>query len=98
MAEIDRIDVVKNHLGFEALGVLQKTLHQLGALHAHDIGGPVVHLGGGHELATLGHAGDEDGVQVGAGGVNGGGVTSGARAKNQKLGVLGGSGHGRGSV
>jgi hypothetical protein len=74
--------------------VFLKALHQLGALHAVDVGGPVVHFGGGHELAALGHAGDQQGLEVGAGGIHGCGVTGRAGAENQNLGVLGGRGHG----
>jgi hypothetical protein len=31
--------------------MLQETLHQLGTLHAVHVGGPVVYLGRGHQLA-----------------------------------------------
>jgi hypothetical protein len=54
--------MVKHDLGVEALSVLLKTLHQLGALHAVHVGGPVVDFGGGHELATLRHTGDQQGL------------------------------------
>ena len=47
----------------------------------------------GERCFTLRHAGDEHGVQVGARGVNGGGVASGARAEDQNFRVLG-DGHG----
>ena len=93
LAEIDLVDVVEDDLCLEALGVLQEALHQRRALHAVHVGGPVVHLGGGGELSALRHAGDEHGVQVGARGVNGGGVASGARAEDQNFRVLG-DGHG----
>jgi len=70
-AEIDLVDVVKHNLRIEALGMLQKALHELRALHAMHVGRPVVHLGGGHQLAALGNARDEQGLQVGAGRING---------------------------
>src|SRR6218665_572068 len=70
LAEVGTVDVVKDDLRFEALGVLQKALHQVRALHAIGIGGPVVHIGGGHQLAALGQAGDQHRVQVGAGGID----------------------------
>jgi hypothetical protein len=85
------VDVVEDHLGVEALGVLLEARHQLGALHAVGVGRPVVHFGGGHQLAALGDAGDEHGLQVGAGGVDGGGVAGGAGAEDQQLDVT--SGH-----
>ncbi|MPM35580.1 hypothetical protein SDC9_82173 [bioreactor metagenome] len=89
LAEVDLVDVVEHDAGLEALGVLQKALHQLGALHAHHVGGPVVHFGGGHELAALGQAGDQQRLEVGARGVDGGGVASGAGAEDQDFGVFG---------
>jgi hypothetical protein len=82
-------------LRVEALGVLQEALHQFGALHAVHVGGPVVDFGGGHQLAALGDAGDEHGLQVGAGGVDGGRVAGGAGTEDQDAGVLCGGGHGR---
>jgi len=87
--------VIKHHLGVKALSVFQKPLHQVGTLHTMDIGRPVVHIGGGHQLTALGHAGDERGLKVGAGGINGGGVAGGARAQNKNFAVLGGC-HGMG--
>jgi hypothetical protein len=77
-------------LRVEALGVLQEALHQVGALHAVHVGGPVVDLGGGHQLAALGHAGDEHRLEVGAGGVERGGVAGRAGAQDQHAGVGGG--------
>jgi len=58
-AQVHRIDVVEHDLGFEALGVFQKALHQFRALHALHVGGPVVDIGGRHQLAALGDAGDQ---------------------------------------
>jgi CRP/FNR family cyclic AMP-dependent transcriptional regulator len=84
--------VVEHDLRVEALGMLQEALHQVGALHAHHVGGPVVDLGGRHQLAALGHAGDQQRLQVGARGVDGGGVAGRAGAEDQHAGV--GVGHG----
>ena len=53
------------------------------------IGGPVVYLGGGHELAALGNAGHQHGLEVGARRVHRSGVASGAGAQNQYFGVFG---------
>jgi hypothetical protein len=99
LAEIDLVDVVKHDLRVEAFGVLQKALHQLWALHAHRVSGPIVNIGGGHQLPALCHAGDEHGRQVGARGVHGGGVAGGPRTQDQNAGVGAGGGgrscHGR---
>jgi hypothetical protein len=76
--------LVEEDLRLEALGVLEEAVHQLGTLHAHGVGWPVVDVGGGHELAALGEPGDEDRLQVGAGGVDRGGVARGARAEDEK--------------
>jgi hypothetical protein len=80
LVEFDGVDVVKDDFGLESLGMFLKALHQVGALHTVHVGGPVVHLGGGHQLASLGHAGDQQGFEVGAGGVDSGGVTGRAGA------------------
>ena len=82
------MDVVEDDLCAEAFGVGEEARHQLGALHALGVGRPVVHFGGGHELAALFDAGDDDGVEVGAGGVNGGGVAGGAGAEDDEFVVL----------
>ena len=78
------MDVVVHDFGVETLGVPPEALHQLRALHAVGIGRPVVHVGGGHELAALGDAGDEHRPEVGAGGVDRRRVAGGARAENQQ--------------
>jgi hypothetical protein len=85
--EINRVDVVKHDLGLEALGMRLKALHQVRPLYPVDIGRPIVDFGRGHELAALGHAGDQKGLQIGAGRIHGGGVTGGPRAQNQHFGV-----------
>ena len=68
--------------------MLLKALHQVRALHACYIGRPVINFGGGHKLAALRHACNEQGLQVGAGGVDGSSVARWARAKNQDFCVL----------
>ena len=87
--DVARVVVVGPVMRLEALGVLQKALHQLRPLHAAHVGGPVVDLGGGGQLPALGHAGDEHGVEVGTGGVDGGGVARRAGAEDEDFGVLG---------
>ena len=87
LAQVDLVDVVENDLRLEALGVLQEALHQVGALYAVDVGRPVVDLGGGHQLPALGDAGDEQGLKVCAGCVDGCGIAGRAGAENQNLGV-----------
>ena len=93
-AEVDGVDVVKQDLSLEPLGVLQKALHQLGPLYAVHVGGPVVHIGGGHQLPALSNTGDQHRAEVGACGINGRGVAGRTRAQNQDLGVTCG-GHGK---
>ena len=66
--------MVKDDLCFEALCVGQEALHQVWPLHAIHVSGPVVDVGGGHELATLRHARDQDRVEVGARCIHGCGV------------------------
>ena len=88
MLQLCGVDVVENDFRAEAFGVGEEARHQFGALHAVGIGRPVVHFRGGHELAALFQTGDDDGVEVGAGGINGGGVTCGAGAEDDEFVVL----------
>ena len=87
------MDLVEDDLGLEALGVLEETVHELGTLHAHRVGGPVVDVGGGHELAALGEPRDEDGLQVGARGVHGGRIAGRSRTEDEEARMA--IGHGR---
>ena len=52
------MDVVEDHFGAEALGVLLEALHELGALYSHGVRRPIVDVGGGHQLAALGETGE----------------------------------------
>ena len=90
--QLGGVNMVEHHFGVEARCMGFKAGHQLRALHAVGVGRPVVHIGGGHQLAALGDAGDDDGVQVGAGGIHGRGVASGAGAEDQQGNVAGGAG------
>ena len=58
LGKIDGGDHVEGDLGAEALGLLLKAFHELGALDAVDGGGPVVDFGGRHELTAVVHARD----------------------------------------
>ncbi len=70
LLEIDLVDVVEDDFGLEALGMLLHALHQRRALQAFDVARPVVHVGGGHELAALFQAGDQHRFEIGARGVD----------------------------
>ena len=78
--QLGSVDLVKDDFRAETLGMLQKAFHQFGTLDAFREGGVVVHFRGGGELAALCHAGDDGGIQVGAGGIDGGGVACRTRA------------------
>jgi len=88
------MDVIKHDLGVETLGMCKKALHEVRALHAFDISGPVVDIGGRHQLATLGDAGDQHRLQVGARCIQGSGVAGGPRAQDEDAGVSGYFAHG----
>ncbi len=98
LPELHRVDMVEHDLGLEPLGVLLEALHQRRTLHAHRVGRPVVHFGRGHELAALGDAGDQHGLQVCARGVDGGGVSGGAGTEDQEAGVSGSHGRCQGGI
>jgi len=78
LGKINRVDVVKHDVGLETLGMRLKPLHQVGPLDPIDIGRPIVDLGCGHELAALGHARDQQRLQIGPGRIHRGGVSGGA--------------------
>jgi len=58
--------------------MLEHAVHQLGTLHPFPVARPVVHIGGGGQLAALFHAGDQNRVEIGARSINGRGITCGA--------------------
>jgi len=88
--EFGGVDVVEDDLGAEAGGMFLKARHQVRALHAVGIGRPVIHISGGHQLAALGHAGDDDRLQVGACGIDGGGIAGRAGTEDEQFDVAGG--------
>ncbi|MPM90544.1 hypothetical protein SDC9_137665 [bioreactor metagenome] len=90
LAQLHGMDVIKDHLGVEAFGMLLEARHQVWAHHTVGIGRPVIDLGRRHQLSALGQAGDQHRIQVGAGSVNSSGVAGGAGAKDEQTGVLGG--------
>jgi hypothetical protein len=96
--QVDPVDVVEHDPGVEALGMLEKALHQVGAHHAVDVTRPVVDVGRRHQLPALGDTGHEHRLQVGARGIDGRGIAGGARTEDQdfRLGI--GCGHRVGSV
>ncbi|MNS96887.1 hypothetical protein D3C72_1312050 [compost metagenome] len=97
LGQINLGDVVEQHFGVEAFGVLLETLHQVGALDAIRVGGPVIDVRGGHQLAALGQAGHQDGAEVGACRIDGRRVTGGAGTEYQNFSVRR-RGHGRVSL
>ena len=89
LRQVDRVDVVEHDLGVEALGVLAGSAASgRGPCTPVDVGRPVVDVGGRHQLAALRDAGDQHRLQVGARGIDGGGVAGRAGAEDQDAGVL----------
>ena len=68
--------------------MLLHALHPGGPLQALNIARPVVHVGGGGELATGLHSGDDHRFKIGAGGVDRCGVARGPGAENDESMVL----------
>src|SRR5690606_17531904 len=62
-------------LGTEPLSLLAHVVHELGAEDPVREAGVVLHLGGGHERAAVLHTLEDERTQLGAGGVQGRGVT-----------------------
>ena len=94
LAKVGGVDMVEDDLGLEALGMRLHALHQVGSHQAVGVAWPVVDLGRGHQLAALLQAGDHHRLEVGARGIDGGGVAGGTGAEDQQAGVLG-CAHGR---
>jgi hypothetical protein len=61
-----------------------EALHQFRPLHPHDVGGPVIDFSRSHELAALGHPGDEHGLEVSAGSIDRCAITGGTGTQNKK--------------
>ena len=89
LRQVGAVDVVEHHLGVEAFRVLGHASHQVRPLQALDVAGPIVDIGGRHQLSTLGKAGDEGGLHVGACSVHGSGVAGRARTEDDQSRVLG---------
>ena len=87
------MDMIEEDLGVEPLGVVEKALHQLGALHAVGVGGPVLDIGRRHQLSALCETGDEYRRQIGTRRIDGGRVAGGAGTEDQDFGVFA-RGHG----
>ena len=64
-------------------------LHEVRALQALHVAGPVVDLGGGHQLAALFHPGDQQRRAIGARRVDRGAVAGGAGAQDDQAAVDG---------
>jgi hypothetical protein len=77
------MNLVKHNLGAKSFGVALKTCHQVRSLDPIDIGWPVVDFSCCHQLSTLRKTGDQDGLEVGAGSVNRGGIAGGSGAEDQ---------------
>ena len=77
--QVDPADLLGEHLCAEPLGLLSELDHQLGAHHPVGEAGIVLHVGGEHQLAAGLVAGgrrlalDDQGSEVGPGGVDRGG-------------------------
>ncbi|MCY1516882.1 hypothetical protein D9M68_515410 [compost metagenome] len=97
LGQIDLGDVVEEHFGVEALGMLLEALHQVRALDAVRVCRPIVDVRGGHELAALGQTCNKNRAQIGACRIDGRCVTGGAGTEYQNFSVRR-RGHGRVSL
>ncbi len=62
LTQFDPVDVVEYDVRVESFRVPPHAVHQRGTLQVFDIAGPIVHIGGGHELSALFQSCDEQGV------------------------------------
>ena len=102
LAQVDRIGVSLDQAGAPAHGLGPHPVHQVGAQDPVGEAGEILHIGGGHQLAAGDaarlEARDQQGAEVGPGGIDGGGVASGPRADDDQVfrGDLGSSGRDHG--
>src|SRR5262249_31403390 len=87
--QINRLHVIVDDLGGEALGVQLHSLHQRRPLQPFHVARPVVDIGGGHELSALLEAGDQERRAIGARRVHRGAVAGWARAEDDEPTVAG---------
>ena len=93
LAQFDRMNMVKHHFGLEAAGMLLKAGHQFRTHHAINVCRPVIDLGGGHQLSSLGQPRNQHRLQVGAGGVDRRGVAGRTGTEDQQGDMAGRSRH-----
>ena len=84
LAQIDPIDMVEHDLGVESFRMAAHALHQRGSLQMLDIARPIVHIGGGHELAALLQAGDQHRIAIRPGRIDGRGVACRSRPQDEE--------------
>ena len=89
LRQVGAVDVVEDHLGLEAFGVRLHARHQVRAHQSVRVAGPVVDLGGGHQLAAHLQAGHDHGLEVGARGIDRGGPSGRAGTEDEQVAVLG---------
>ncbi len=87
LGQLHLVDVIEQDAGIKLLRMLFHALHQGRASEAFGIARPVLHFCGGGQLTALLHTGDEQGIEIGAGGIDGSGVTGRAGAQDQQFAV-----------
>jgi len=84
LGKIGGMDVVEDDFGVEAFGMRLHARHQIRPDQARGIARPVVHFGRGHQLPAQLQAGQNGGLEVGAGGVDRGGPARGAGTQDDE--------------
>ena len=102
LAQVDRIGVSLDQARAPAHGLGPHPVHQIGAQDPIGETGEILHIGGGHQLAPSDAARletrDQQGAEVGPGGINSGGIASGPGTDDDQVfrGDLGSSGRDHG--
>ena len=82
------MDMVVDDFRVVALRMPQHAVHEFRALQPLDVAWPVVYIGRRHELPALFDAGNDDGIQVRARGVDRRRVAGGPRAEDENTAML----------
>ena len=88
LPEPRRMDLVENDLGVETLGMFAHFFHQRRPLQIRNAPRPVLDVSGRHQLSALFQPGNQNGGEIGTGGIHGSRIAGRPRTENKKAAVF----------